>query len=625
MAGGYTGKILRVDLTTGEMSVVTFPEELLRKYLGGSGLGARILYDETDTSTDPLGPDNVLVFMTGPLTGTKVPNSGRYQVVTRSPLTGSFGEANAGGTWGGQLKQAGYDGVIVRGRAPRSVYLYIENEEVRLLDAAHLWGLDTYQVDELQKARHGEKTCTACIGPAGERLVRFAAIMSDGSDARAAARCGVGAVMGSKNLKAISVNGSQRIRVANGDALTKSLTGWRKAIKDRTEGGLGRYGTACGMETVAAMGDLPVKNWSAGSFDISDITGQHMAETILVKRYFCGQCVIGCGRTIQITSGPYACEEGAGPEYETLGMLGANCLVGDLEAIAHANELCNRYGLDTISTGSVVSFVMEAYQNGLVTKEVLGGIEAEWGSAEALHGLIEKIARREGFGDVLAEGTRMAAERLGGLAHEWAVHVRGLEFPAHDPRAADGTALEYGTSPRGACHLSSFTHDFEIPGCFGGLGLTGATEMDRFSTEGRPAFIRLMQDFMGLCDSLPFCKFIVFGTGDDTLRLFAEWTSAVTGWQLDGQELLLAGERMFNLKRMYLVRDGQSRKDDALPPKMRKRRASGGAADHIPHLDGMIDEYYEARGWNEYGIPATGLLEDLGLALVSPEAPGSEY
>jgi aldehyde:ferredoxin oxidoreductase len=613
VVGGYRGRILRVHLTTGEIRAVTLPEEVLRRYLGGSGLAARIVYDETGPSTDPLGPANVLVFMTGPLTGTKVPNAGRYQVATRSPLTGSFGEADAGGTWGEKLKRAGYDGVVVSGRSPTSVYLYIENGDAQLLPAEDLWGVDTYEVDEWQKKRHGPKTCTACIGPAGERLVRFAAIMSDGSDGRAAARCGVGAVMGSKNLKAISVNGQQPVTVAREADLKESLSGWRKTIRDRTEGALGLYGTSCGMETVEAMGDLPVKNWSVGSFDIRDITGQHMAETILVKRYFCGQCVIGCGRTIEITAGPYACKEGAGPEYETLGMLGANCLVGDLEAIAHANTLCNRYGLDTISTGGVISFVMEAYANGLITKDDLGGIEAGWGDAGAVHALIEKIAHRDGFGDLLAEGTRRAAEKIGGLAPECAVHVRGLEFPAHDPRAAVGTALQYSTSPRGACHLSSFTHDFEIPGRFPGLGLTPALTLDRFSTEGKAPFIKMMQDFMGVCDSLPFCKFIVFGTGDDTLRLFAEWTSAVTGWSLDGRELLTAGERIFNLKRMYLTRDGQSRKDDVIPPKMRKRRGSGGAADHIPHLDGMIDEYYELRGWNEYGVPTQDLLENLGL------------
>jgi aldehyde:ferredoxin oxidoreductase len=614
MVGGYCGRILRVNLTTGEIRAATLPQELLRKYLGGSGLAARIVYDETDSSTDPLGPANVLVFMTGPLTGTKVPNAGRYQVATRSPLTGSFGEANAGGTWGERLKRAGYDGVVVSGRSPASVYLYIEDGEAQLLPAGHLWGLDTYEVDEQQKKRHGPKTCTACIGPAGERLVRFAAIMSDGCDARAAARCGVGAVMGSKNLKAISVNGQQPVTAAREADLKESLRGWRKTIRDRTEGALGLYGTSCGMETVEAMGDLPIKNWSAGSFDIRGITGQHMAETILVKRYFCGQCVIGCGRTIEITGGPYACREGAGPEYETLGMLGSNCLVGDLEAVAFANMLCNRHGLDTISTGGVISFVMEAYENGLITKDDLGGIEARWGDAGAVHALIGKIANREGFGDLLAEGTRIAAEKIGGLAPESAVHVRGLEFPAHDPRAAEGTALQYGTSARGACHLSSFTHDFEIGGRFPGLGLAAARPLDRFSTEGRASFIKMMQDFMGVCDSLPFCKFIVFGTGDDTLRLFAEWTSAVTGWNVDGEELLAAGERIFNLKRMYLTRDGQSRKDDVVPPKMRKRRASGGAADHIPHLDGMIDEYYELRGWNEYGIPTKDLLENLGLA-----------
>lgn len=616
MAGGYCGRVLRVDLTSGEMTDVVFPDAVLRQYIGGSGLGARILYEETNSETDPLGPDNVLVFMTGPLTGTRVPNAGRYEVITRSPLTGSYGEANSGGTWGGRLKRAGYDGLIITGRASKPVYIYIVDGVAEVLPAEQLWGLDTYELDDRLRAVHGEKTCSASIGPAGERLVRFAAIMNDGYAGRAAARCGVGAVMGSKNLKAISVNGQLPVRTADRDALSMTMKGWRRKLSDSMSF-VTDFGTSIGVISSEECGDFPIRNWSAGSFDVTGISGPRMRETILVKPYYCEQCVIGCGREIESKGGPYPCVLGGGPEYETLGLLGANCMVGDLAAVAFANELCNRYGLDTISTGGVVSFVMEAYETGVITRDMLGGIKAEWGDADAVHALIHLIAGRHGLGDTLAEGVRIAAQRIGGLAPEFATHVRGLEFPAHDPRAAAGTGLQYATSPRGACHLSSFTNDWEIAGHFSGMGAIPPLELDRFSIKKKAGFVKVMQELMCLCDTLPFCKFIIHGTEEETLRLFTEWTSAVTGWDLDQRELLRIGERIFNLKRMYLVRDGQSRKDDVLPPKMRKRRRTGGAPDHVPHVDGMMDEYYEVRGWDEYGIPREELLRELGLSFAT--------
>jgi len=613
MAYGYTGKILRVDLSSGSMKDEVIPEETLRKYLGGSGLGAKILYDETDSNTDPLGPDNLLIFMTGPLVGTNVPNFGRHQAITRSPLTGSFGEGNSGGSWGYKLKRAGYDGIVVKGKAEKPVYINIEEGKAEILDASHLWGKDTYEVDDILKEAHGKKTVTASIGPAGEKLVRIAAIMNDGYEGRTTARCGLGAVMGSKNLKAISLNGNLAPQVAEPDALKQSVKEWAPKINDNTKSYLKNFGTACGMETVEASGDLPVKNWTAGNFDVEPITGQTLAKTILVKPYNCAQCAIGCGRTIEIKEGKYKCVKGGGPEYETLGMLGANCMINDLAAISYGNELCNRYGLDTISTGSVVSFVMEAYENNVITKEMLGGIEAKWGDADALIGIIKMVAFREGIGDILAEGTKRAAEKIGGLAPEFAVHVRGLEFPAHDPRAADSTGLQYATSTRGACHLNSFTHDFEVGGNYPGFGFYKSMDMDRFSTEGKPEYIKVSQDFQALCDSLTCCKFIIFGMEGETFSTFVKWINMVTGWDMTHEELLACGERIFNLKRMYQVRDGQSRKDDILPPKMRKRRGTGGAAANIADIDGMMDEYYEVRGWDEYGIPKKELIDKLGI------------
>lgn len=612
MVYGYMGSILRVDLTKGTIKEQSFDEDTLKKYLGGSGLGVKILFEETNAKTDPLEPENLLIFMTGPLVGTPALSFGRHQAITRSPLTNSYGEGNAGGTWGVKLKRAGFDGIVVTGKAPKPVYIYIEDGKAQILDASDLWGKDTYQVDDIQKNTHGDKTITASIGQAGENLVRFAAIMNDGADGRTTARCGLGAVMGSKNLKAISLNGNRRPALARENEMMQSVKEWSKKVRTTLKE-FSKYGTTMGMETVEAIGDLPIKNWSAGNFDVENITGQTMAETILVRNYYCAQCVIGCGRTIEIKEGKYKCVRGGGPEYETMGMLGSNCMINDLSAIAYGNELCNRYGLDTISTGSTVSFVMEAYENGVITKEMLGGIEAKWGNSDAMIEIIKKIAFREGIGNILAEGTKRAAGLIGGLAPEFAVHVRGLEFPAHDPRAANSVGLQYATSTRGACHVNAYIHDFETAGSFPGFGYYKKMDLDRFSTEGKEEFTKVTQDFMALCDSFICCKFIIFGLGDDTFRLITEWLNSATGWSISEEDLLKTGERIFNLKRMYLIRDGQSRKDDVLPPKMRKRRGTGGSANHIPEVDGMIDEYYELRGWNEYGIPTEKLLDELDL------------
>lgn len=614
MPGGYFGKILRIDLTQKKVTEDAYGEDILRKFIGGSGLGTKVVYDETNEKTDPLGADNVLVFMTGPLVGTKAPNFGRFQVVTKSPLTGAFGEANCGGTWGPGLKRTGFDGIIFTGKADKPVYVYINNGEVEIRDASELWGKDTFEVDEILKSELGKKVITCCIGQAGEKLIKFASIMTDGIDARAAGRCGVGAVMGSKNLKAIAVTGSVKTPIVNEAAFNASIKEWAPKIKGNTDSFLGKYGTACGLTGNEATGDFPVKNWKEGTFPAAEkISGQAVAETILTGRYNCGQCVIGCGRTVHVKEGKYAGVECGGPEYETLGMMGANLLIDNIEAIQKGNELCNRYGLDTITAGSIVGFTMEAFEKGLMKKEDLGGLEVRWGDADAMIELIRKIALREGFAYYLGEGIKAAAEKLGGIAPELAVHVRGMDFPAHDPRAANSTGLEYATSPRGACHLSSFSHDFEL-----GAGLPKDFDydrkLDRFSIEQRGEYIAKMQNIMGLFDSLTGCKFVLFGIGENTMTVILDWLNMVTGWDMNMEELMLAGERIFNLKRMYNVRHGQSRKDDILPSRMlNSKRGSGGAAENLPDLENMLNDYYNYRGWDEFGIPTGETLAKAGL------------
>jgi aldehyde:ferredoxin oxidoreductase len=616
MAGGYVGKVLRVDLTKKMITEQTFSEETLRKYIGGTGLGTKILFEETTKDTDPLGPENPLIIMVGPLTGTNIPNFGRHHVVTKSPLTGGYGESNAGGTWGAKLKHAGYDGIIFTGKASKPVYLWIDNGQVEIRDAAYLWGKDTYEVDDILKDEFGKKIVTMSIGQAGEKLVKFASIMNDGYEGRAAGRCGVGAVMGSKNLKAVVVNGSVRPSIAKEDELKESIKKWAPKIKDNTEEFLGNYGTSVGVPTSEALGDLPIKNWAQGRFidGAQKISGKTMAETILTKRYSCAQCVIACGRTVHVKEGPYAGPESGGPEYETIGMLGSNCLVDNLEAVQKANELCNRFGIDTISTGATIAFAMECYEKGLITKDQTGGLEIKWGDPDVLVEMVKKIALREDFAYTLGEGTRNAAEIIGGIAPELTVQVRGLDFPAHDPRAGNSIGLQYAVSARGACHLSSFTHDFEYGATMPELGYPD--KADRFEVKGKGIFASKFQDLMAMMDSLTGCKFIVFGLGENSIKIMADWLGLVTGWDMKDDEFLETGDRIVTLKRMYnVLKCNQSRKDDILPPRMMThRRKEGGAADNLPHLGYMLSEYYEHRGWDEQGIPTDKTLERLGLS-----------
>jgi len=615
MQYGYMGSYVSINLTKEEVSFQSFSDEVLRKYIGGTGLGTKILFDETDGNTDPLGPENLLIFNAGPLVGTKAPNFGRYHVVTKSPLTGKYAEANSGGKFGPALRKAGYDGIIITGKAKRPVYLSLDNGKVELSSADHLWGKDTYEVGDWMKENHGKSSVCCCIGPAGERLSKIAGIMNDGRDGRAAARCGVGAVMGSKNLKAIVAKGNMEVPLFSKDEFNATSKEWSVKISQSVGNDiLGLYGSSCGLEGTEVLGDIPIKNWGAGNFEgAKKISGPVMAETILTKRYYCGQCVIGCGRVVEVKEGKYLLEEGAGPEYETLGVFGANLLIDDLSAIATFNELCNRYGLDTISAGCTISFAIEAFEKGLLTKEQLGGLELHWGDPDCVIELIHKIAKREDFGFWLAEGSKIASEKLGGIAPQLAVHVRGLEFPAHDPRGANGLALQYITSPRGACHLSSFTHDFEYGG--GGPMLNfPENAFDRFGYEGKGAFVSQYQDLMALFDSLTGCKFVLFGFEGKPLEKIKMFLDLATGWNISEEELMETGERIMNLKHLYNLKCGWTAEEAKLPYKMFGiTRGTGGAADNIPNAGLMLTQYNKFRGRDVHGIPSGDTLRRLGL------------
>lgn len=609
---GYMGKILRVDLTNG-----TFTDELLNKedtqnYLGGSGIGTKILFNETSIDTKPLSPENILIFMTGPFTGTSIPLSGRHAVVSKSPLTNIFAQSDVGGSFGTALKSTGYDGIVFKGKAESPKYLYITDDAIELRDAANVWGKNTYETDVVLKAECNPKAEVTCIGPAGEKLVKFASIMSDGKDGRAAGRAGLGAVMGSKNLKAIVAIGSKKTPIYDPEMTKQLIKSFAPGCKEAMQG-MTDFGTTVSHVATEESGDMPIKNWMEGSWHegAEKTSGQAMAaDGILVDNYRCKACFVGCGRVVKITEGKYAPVDGGGPEYESMAMLGANCMVDDLEAICKANELCNQYGMDTISSGSAIAQAMELFEKGLISLEDTDGLSLEWGSGDVLVRLIEKIGNREGIGNLLAEGVVKVAEHFGPEAAKSAVAVKGMDLPAHDPRAFFALGIQYATSNRGGCHLSTYADVLEKGVTYPRMGFPEV--MDRFDAKDKGKLSAKMQDFCALFDSLKLCKFLMWGGVKE--ENIEAWYNAVTGNNISFEEMMLAGERIVNLQRLYNCRLGLTSKDDILPDRiMVDARGSGGAPSQLPPLKQMLDEFYFVRGWDTNGIPTKEKLLELGL------------
>ncbi|CEP66497.1 Aldehyde ferredoxin oxidoreductase, C-terminal [Moorella glycerini] len=611
MLGGYAGKILWVDLTTRQWRTEDVTEEMARKWIGGSGWAAAIVPKMVPASADPLGPENILGFFTGPLTGTMVPSSGRHSVAGKSPLTGIWGEASVGGSWGKALKHAGYDALILTGQATEPVYLWINEETVEIRPAGSLWGLDTYEIEEAVREQTHPKAEVCSIGPAGERLARIAGLFTDGREGRAAARCGLGAVAGSKKVKAIAVYGQKNPPLVHKEELLKRIKAALPAIKERTKG-LANFGTAGLVIPCEQLGDFPVKNWSLGSWEegAQKISGVQLAERFLTGRFHCAGCPIGCGRRIAINQGRYTSVNGGGPEYETLGVFGGSCLIDDLEAICYANELCNRYGIDTIDAGNLVAFSIEAFEKGIISKQDTGGRELKWGDPDTLIGLIKEMGEGQGFGAILAEGFPALAQRYGDAVKEMGITAKGLSFPSHEPRAYNSIAVGYATANRGACHLEAFSHAFERNVSMPDLGIN--QPLDRFASEGKGVMVAQAQNLMMVFDSIAACKFLLFGGVTPTI--ISEWLSLATGVEWNKDDLLKCGERIFNQKRLFNIHCGISRKDDTLPERILKQpRGSGGAATNLPPLETMLDEYYSFRGWDANGIPTEAKLRELGL------------
>ena len=605
----FNKKLLEINLTNNTINDRKLKEEALRNYLSGSGLAAKLLYDELQPHLSPLHPDSPLLFFSGLLTGTFIPTASKLSVCAKSPLTGIWNEATVGGKWGAELKFCGYEGIIIIGKAEKPVYLYITPKEIKIKDAQEVWGQDTYHTSQYLKEKHDSEIKIASIGQAGENLVNISSIVIDAPHYRLAGRGGLGAVMGSKKLKAIVVKGNLKPSVKNPLTLKEILKADHQNIRNYTKG-LHQLGTAGSVEVREYTGDLPIKNFARSRWqEASKITGQVIIDTLFKKHYACFACPIACGKEVKIKTPPFVVHS---PEYETVAAFGSLCLNDNLDSIVEANDLCNRYGIDTISFGISVAFAMEAHEKGFLNQKDFEGINLEWGNSRAIIKLIHQVAKNEGPGRLLGQGVRLFSKKVGKNSEEFAIHAKGLELPLHDPRAYTGMALSYATANRGGCHLESLSYAIESGIPLEDLGYGEDNKLDPHTSNGKAELVIKLQNYMNVFNALGLCKFLLFGRIGPTKVV--EWLNQVTGWNLTPAELLTIGERLHNLKRMYNVRLGINRKDDILPPRLlRLVRNDGMAAGVLPELDKMLEEYYRLRGWDENGIPRKEKLKQLNL------------
>ena len=606
---GWNGYLLRVDLSAGRTNFEYLDQDMLGDYLGGRGLAIRLLTDEMDPRVDPLSPQNVMIMATGPLTGTPVPTGARYMVVTKSPLTGALTCSNSGGFFPTELKKAGLDLILIQGRAPSPVYLWIQDGRAELRPADHLWGLTVPQAEEALLSETDPSARTAVIGPAGEKLCRIAAIMNDRH--RAAGRAGVGAVMGSKNLKAVVVKGAGKVSLADEKTVREISREVRAEVKATADEGklvLREFGTAYMPPITSGVGICPTRNFQTGVFEGAEkISGQVLTEKYLVRPGACWGCPIACGRITRLDHPDYQ-GQGEGPEYETLAAFGSSCGVDNLEAIIKANYLCNELGLDTISMGMTIGCAMEMSERGLIPKSDLGR-SLSFGDAAAVVELTEAAGLRRGFGDLLAEGSFRLAQRYG--HPEYSISAKKLEFPGYDPRGAKGMGLLYATSNIGASHMKGDMIYIE----FGYFDF----RLDPLTTQEKAPFTKQMQDIYAVVDSAGVCAFVAMRhlmNHDQGLALerMARLMTAATGVDYDPESLLLAGERIYNLERRFLIQAGFGRADDTLPPRMlREPMPEGPAQGQVVELEEMLEEYYQTRGWSPEGVPTAATLARLGI------------
>ncbi|MCF8369563.1 MAG: aldehyde ferredoxin oxidoreductase family protein [Bacteroidales bacterium] len=609
ITGGYFGKLLRVNLTNHTYKSEDLPEQILIDYIGGRGLGSKILYDEVPPKSDALGPHNILLFLTGPLTGIPAPTTSRFSVVSKSPLTGTVGGSSSGGHFGINLKSTGYDVLLVEGISDNPCYLNITDQKVEIKDASHLWGKNTDETTELILIETSPTAGVASIGPAGENQSLIASIMNEKN--HAAGRGGLGAVMGSKKLKAVVVNGAQKTPFENKEVVDDAIKQWRTFVGEAplTKDVLKEYGTPALVKVINHYGAFPTNNFQEGVFNDADsISGETFKELYFVKRKPCSGCPIGCAR---VTATPEM--DGKGPEFETIWAYGALCGVNDLEQIIHANYNSNKYGFDTISAGNAIACAMELYEKDFLPKETKFqiknnlGRDLAFGDKEAIVLFTELIGKNEGFGKDLALGSKRLAEKYG--HPELAMHVKGLELPAYDPRGFHGMAISLATNNRGGCHLRSYLVSTEA--------LATPFAINRFEAKGKPGLTKLYQDLTSTVDSMVACVFTSFALNPD---LYAQLLGSVTGIEQDGRALLKTGERIYNLERLFNLREGLSRDDDTLPQRLLNEPfKSGLSKGYKIQLEALLDEYYTLRGWSRDGIPSKAKLVELNLLAENSE------
>jgi len=615
MARGYMGKILNVNLTTGKLQEEALSEELCRDFVGGYGIAARLLYERIPVGADPLGPDNVLGFMTGPLTGTPALIGSRYVMVGKSALHGGWGDCNSGGDFGPNLKFAGFDGVFFSGISPKPVYLFIENGKAELRDASDLWGKDTNEVDDILKARHGKETVASCIGPAGEKLVLFACAIND--KGRAPGRSGLGAVMGAKKLKAVAVKGNLPVPMFD----EKKAQELRRKYLRESKGffdTLHTYGT-CGITADSAMsGDSPVKNWAGvgpRDFPTASAISDEVVKFYEEKKYGCWRCPIACGGIMKLDSGPFALSarenfRGHKPEYETLCMFGTLTLDDDVQSIIKINEICNMYGMDTISAGAVAAFAIECYENGLLTKRDTGGLELTWGNAQAIVALTEKVAKREGIGDILAEGVMRAAKEIGKGAEEFAIHVSGQEVPAHDPKFTPGLALTYMLDATPGRHTQG-GELVQPPGWF--------TAYDKYAYDQNSEMFYKLRTTTHVMNAAGLC---MFGYISYDIQSMPDFLGAITGWHGTLEEIYKTGERIDVMRHAFNLREGINPLTRNMPGRIvgEPPLTEGNVRNVTVDYRTEVKKYLELMDWNKATtIPSEAKLKELGLGFLAKD------